>query len=46
MVVAKMMAEINDWKDAPLWDPSSIEQVIKTWFKYMIKKGINVNQSF
>ena len=36
--VAKMMAEINDWKDAPLWDPSSIEQATKTWFKYMDKK--------
>lgn len=33
--VAKMIAQIDHWKDAPLWDPSSIEDATKTWFKYL-----------
>jgi UDP-glucose 4-epimerase len=36
--VAKMMVEIENWKDAPLWDPSSIEKATDTWFKFMGKK--------
>lgn len=30
--VARMMAEIEKWRDAPLWDPDSIKQATKTWF--------------
>jgi len=30
--VARMMAEIQNWRDAPLWDPESIEIATKTWF--------------
>jgi UDP-glucose 4-epimerase len=33
--VAKMVAEIDHWQDAPLWDPDSIKEATKTWFKYM-----------
>lgn len=33
--VAMMMAEIDNWKDAPLWNPQSIEVATKTWFRYM-----------
>jgi UDP-glucose 4-epimerase len=33
--VALMMAEISVWKDAPLWDPQSIEKATKTWFQYL-----------
>ncbi len=33
--VGRMTAEIENWRDAPLWDPTSIEQATKTWFKYM-----------
>lgn len=33
--VALMTAEIDNWKDAPLWDPASIEQATQTWFRYM-----------
>ena len=33
--VSKMLAEIENWRDAPLWDTNSIEQATKTWFKYM-----------
>jgi UDP-glucose 4-epimerase len=30
--MARMMAEIQNWRDAPLWDPESIEIATKTWF--------------
>lgn len=35
--VALMMKEIDVWRDAPLWDPKSIEQATKTWFQYLGK---------
>lgn len=35
--VAMMMKEIHVWRDAPLWDPASIEKATKTWFQYMGK---------
>ncbi|MEM7060130.1 MAG: NAD-dependent epimerase/dehydratase family protein [Pseudomonadota bacterium] len=33
--VAKMMMEIDVWKDAPLWTPDKIADATKTWFKYL-----------
>lgn len=36
--VARMMAEIDHWKDAPLWDAASIDQATKTWFRYLGKE--------
>lgn len=36
--VSYMMAEIENWKDAPLWDPQSIHEATKTWFRYMAPK--------
>lgn len=33
--VARMMAEIEHWRDAPLWDPASIEKATATWFQYL-----------
>jgi len=33
--VGKMMAEINVWKDAPLWNPENIADATQTWFKYL-----------
>lgn len=33
--VSRMLAEIDNWKDAPLWDPQSIEEATKTWFRFM-----------
>lgn len=36
--VAMMMEDIEKWQDAPLWDPKSIENATKTWFKYMAPK--------
>jgi UDP-glucose 4-epimerase len=31
--VRRMMAEIQNWRDAPLWDPESIKKATKTWFE-------------
>ncbi|MDK9723664.1 MAG: NAD-dependent epimerase/dehydratase family protein [Sterolibacteriaceae bacterium MAG5] len=33
--VARMVAEIDKWHDAPLWDPESIEKATRTWFQYL-----------
>lgn len=33
--VATMLEHISDWKDAPLWDPASIEQATAAWFHYL-----------
>ena len=33
--VARMMAEITHWEDAPLWDPDSIKEATKTWFDFL-----------
>lgn len=36
--VKRMMAEIELWKDAPLWTPDTIAEATTTWFKYMGEK--------
>lgn len=33
--VARMMAEIEHWRDAPLWDRESIAEATRTWFQYL-----------
>lgn len=33
--VSRMMAEIGNWQDAPLWDQASIAKATETWFKYL-----------
>jgi len=33
--VARIVANIDYWKDAPLWDPQSIATATKTWFEFM-----------
>lgn len=33
--VKKMVAEISRWEDAPLWEPHSIAEATRTWFKYL-----------
>ena len=38
--VSKMVAEIDNWKDAPLWDTESIKNATKTWFQFMNKENI------
>ena len=33
--VASMLARIEDWRDAPVWDPSSIGAATASWFRYL-----------
>lgn len=33
--VQMMLAEIEHWQDAPLWDKSSIAKATRTWFEYL-----------
>jgi len=33
--VAKIVANIDYWKNAPLWDPESIARATRTWFQYL-----------
>jgi UDP-glucose 4-epimerase len=33
-----MFSEIDRWKDAPLWDPASIQEATRTWFQYLGEK--------
>jgi UDP-glucose 4-epimerase len=33
--VGRMVAEIDHWRDAPLWDPDSIARATRTWFEYL-----------
>ena len=35
--VKKMLKQINNWKNAPLWNPASIKSATKIWFKYLAK---------
>jgi UDP-glucose 4-epimerase len=38
--VARMMAEIDKWHDAPLWDPESIARATRVWFDHLSSKEI------
>jgi len=33
--VDEILANINYWRNAPLWDPDSIATATKTWFEYL-----------
>ncbi|MGH6976001.1 MAG: NAD-dependent dehydratase, partial [Stellaceae bacterium] len=33
--VAKVVANIDYWRDAPLWDPDSIAKSTASWFAYL-----------
>jgi len=35
--VGRMLAAIDDWRDAPVWDPDSIAGATKSWFTYLGK---------
>ena len=37
--VANILANIDYWRDAPLWDPDSIANATKTWFEFMSPQG-------
>ena len=36
--VRRMLADIEAWRDAPLWDPDSIARSTETWFRYLGEK--------
>jgi len=33
--VGKMLMHLDDWRDAPLWDPESIKDATHSWFHYL-----------
>ena len=33
--VRNMLAVIENWRDAPVWDPLSIDRATSSWFKYL-----------
>jgi UDP-glucose 4-epimerase len=35
--VSNMLANLDDWNDAPVWNVNSIDTATKTWFKYLGK---------
>jgi UDP-glucose 4-epimerase len=30
-----MLERIEDWRDAPVWNPSSIGKATESWFRYL-----------
>jgi len=37
--VSKIVANIDYWRNAPLWDPESIAKATRTWFEYLSPQG-------
>ena len=35
--VEMLLNDVNEWKDAPVWTPKTIEEATKVWFKYLSK---------
>jgi len=33
--VANMLTHLDDWKDAPVWNPDTIKQATAAWFEYL-----------
>jgi UDP-glucose 4-epimerase len=33
--IAELLRQIDYWRDAPVWDPESIEQATEPWFRYL-----------
>lgn len=38
--VKRLLATIHDFKDAPLWDPESIEKATSTWFNCLTEEPV------
>jgi UDP-glucose 4-epimerase len=36
--VRRMLDRLNDWRDAPVWDPGSITKATASWFRYLGKE--------
>lgn len=41
--VSRIVAEIDYWRDAPLWDVGSITKATETWFKYLGEAHVGRN---
>lgn len=37
--VAKLLTQIDDWKDAPVWTPSLINDATQEWFRYLVDRN-------
>ena len=37
--VRRMIETIDDWRDAPLWNPDSIAESTRQWFAYLSERG-------
>jgi UDP-glucose 4-epimerase len=37
--VGRLLASIDDWKQAPVWTPESISEATKEWFQYLAPVG-------
>ncbi len=35
--VRRMLERLEDWRDAPVWDPNSINKATASWFRYLGK---------
>ena len=33
--VRRMLEHLDDWRDAPVWEPASISKATASWFKYL-----------
>jgi UDP-glucose 4-epimerase len=40
--VGQMLDRLEDWRDAPVWNPESIQQATSKWFQYLGDKVANV----
>jgi UDP-glucose 4-epimerase len=40
--VVQMLEHMNDWREAPIWEPASIEKATEKWFRYLGKEKIGV----
>jgi len=39
--VARMLAHLEDWRDAPVWDGPAIAQATQAWFKYLGAQSVH-----
>lgn len=42
--VARMLENVNDWNQAPLWDADTITDATKTWFHFLGEQKLNEKQ--
>lgn len=40
--VQQMLGRLEDWRDAPVWNPETIQQATSKWFQYLGDKVANV----